>query len=505
MPLGRTPVLNDDLPRGTGNFIDMSETIGIPNTHGFVDPRTGENSEDSNQRAGAISKAIPPPRTFNFPPPNNPNAQKVSSSGNSPGAYASLIRGLIADSNSEYRDELEKKLDCRIQASLQEGFSKIIQEMKKINMSDKGSEVIDSLGSGEREKGSDDLPKASERESINAKSITQRRLDFQWPAMNLDNSEHTSPRSMPITEGPEQGYNRNRIPAKTALNIDKWDISFDGNVDKMDIEEFVFRIEYMQKYHNCSWNDLRGEFHKLLKGDAKDWYWLLVQHKNINTWGELKKELRVQYGSGRSEYEFMRDFEERRQRPGETIDEYFQAMRKLRCRLRNPLPEYEVVRIIKRNLRQNISQIVYPIQVFSVEHLRNECKEVERNYFRKEHNNTTHSQPRYHNVRRQIDELAEEPPIETKVTHSVEEVRYDSEKNNAEIQIRNNLVCWNCKSVGHIFIDCPCVQRNLFCYKCGLTGVVTPTCPRCAENRSRSVRKMAESHSTKKTADPLLD
>lgn len=79
-------MLSDDLPRGTGDFIDMPETIGIPNAHGLVDPRLGENSEGSNHRTGAVSKAIEPPRTFNFPPPNNPNAQRESSSGNSPGA-----------------------------------------------------------------------------------------------------------------------------------------------------------------------------------------------------------------------------------------------------------------------------------------------------------------------------------------------------------------------------------------------------------------------------------
>lgn len=172
------------------------------------------------------------------------------------------------------------------------------------------------------------------------------------------------------------------------------------------IEEFIFRVEYLQKYHSCQWHELQGEFHKLLKGDAKDWYWLLVQHKSIDSWEDLKKALRLQYASNRIEYEFMPDFKERRQIPGESIDAYFQAMRKLRSRLRTPLPEYEVIRILKRNIRQCISQIVYPIQVFSVEHLRDECKEMEKNYFKRDLSTTLTGNNRYMQ-RKQLDEIVE--------------------------------------------------------------------------------------------------
>ncbi|XP_037808303.1 uncharacterized protein LOC119601438 [Lucilia sericata] len=52
---------------------------------------------------------------------------------------------------------------------------------------------------------------------------------------------------------------------------------------------------------------------------------------------------------------------------------------------------------------------------------------------------------------------------------------------------------------GHVFKECPSMQRNLFCYKCGLNGVVTTTCPNCSENLQASVRKPVESRSTQTT------
>lgn len=117
----------------------------------------------------------------------------------------------------------------------------------------------------------------------------------------MNQSGQTTPTNIQFRNRDETENNRFQLSHKNQLRIDK-DISFDGNIDKTNAEEFIFRIEYLEKYHNTTWSELQGEFHKLLKGDAKDWYWLLVQHKNIHSWEELKKELRAQYSSNRTEF-----------------------------------------------------------------------------------------------------------------------------------------------------------------------------------------------------------
>ena len=155
--------------------------------------------------------------------------------------------------------------------------------------------------------------------------------------------------------GQEEGEDQNnngglyigrQFPERVSIRLDKWDISFDGNTEKLCIEDFIFRIEYLQQYHACPWKEILGDFHRFLKGEANDWFWLMVRHKVIRSWEDLKKELLLEYGSNRSGYEFMRDFEERRQRPGESIDAFFHVMKKLRSRLKTPLPDYEVARYL---------------------------------------------------------------------------------------------------------------------------------------------------------------
>ncbi|KAI8119862.1 hypothetical protein CVS40_8795 [Lucilia cuprina] len=355
-----------------------------------------------------------------------------------------------------------------------------------MSVTSKISDGIESLDSEEVEKPTQMAPTKRKHEN---QPFPQRRLDFRESNSNT-----------PLENGSPQSFYPTSRPIKNPISVDKWDISFDGNIEKLYIDDFIFRIEYMLKYHNYSWQDLKGEFHKLLKGDAKDWYWLLVQQRPIESWDELKKSLRVQYGSIRSEYELLRDFEERRQQQGESIDDYFLAMRRLRARLRNPLPEYEIIRIIKRNLRQNISQIVYSVQVFSVEQLRDTCKEVERNYFRKQSFNIP--QTRYVLPRRQVEEVEVEIDRE-KEMEVVEEIKYkvDNTYNKSDTVTTERILCWNCRLPGHLFTDCPSIQRNLFCYRCGLIGVVTPVCPNCSGNKRGGVIKTAESRSTQTTAE----
>ena len=88
--------------------------------------------------------------------------------------------------------------------------------------------------------------------------------------------------------------------------------------------------------------------------------------------------------------------------------------------------------------------------------------------------------------RRHIEEIHENQKEELEI---IEEIKYPPKNIKTNLPPRNiqDIVCWNCRSSGHLFMDCHSMQRNLFCYKCGLLGVITPKCPKCSGNDTRSV------------------
>lgn len=59
-------------------------------------------------------------------------------------------------------------------------------------------------------------------------------------------------------------------------------------------------------------------------------------------------------------------------------------MGQIRSKLVQPISEYDMIKIMKKNVRDNIARIVYPIPVNSVEQFRIESNEGERNFLRRE-------------------------------------------------------------------------------------------------------------------------
>lgn len=300
--------------------------------------------------------------------------------------------------------------------------------------------------------------------------------------------------------GPPETQNR-ALVNRSELNIEKWGISYQGHRDAMTIEDFLFRLEYLKEHYRCSWGEILRDFHRLLSGEAREWYWLYIRSNRNLDWPSLQFALQRQFASQQTDFELMREITERKQKPTETIDEYFHAMGILRSRLRNPIPEYEMVRLMKGNLRESLAKLVYPIAVYSIEQLRMECKEVERCFPRKERMPQGGFVPRACHVNEIINQVNEQEPPGDEGQASVEELRYQrvtKHPSNRDASSRKNLTCWNCGAEGHVFTDCMSLQRRIFCFKCGKLDVITPKCPVCnqAGNAKRNATTAGVSRST---------
>lgn len=270
---------------------------------------------------------------------------------------------------------------------------------------------------------------------------------------------------------------RERYEAR--IRVDRWGLQFDGDSSRLAVEVFIFRLEHMQSRYGLPWDEILRDFHLLLSGAAKNWFWLHIKTNADLNWISLRKALLQQYQSARSDMEIMRDLVERKQLPGETIDAYFHAMSDMRARLTQNVPEDQMVRMIKANMKESISKYVWSMPVSTVNDLRIECREAEKTFGRRERPTV----PIQNRFTRQVNEIEV----------SIIESEAESEEEIAALQVqkapmRKKLTCWNCgKEDEHTWWDCPLTELKVFCFRCGKPDVKRISCPNCQGNPPRSL------------------
>ncbi|KAM8702729.1 hypothetical protein ACLKA7_000859 [Drosophila subpalustris] len=80
----------------------------------------------------------------------------------------------------------------------------------------------------------------------------------------------------------------------------------------------------MQRVYNVPWSDIIRDFHALVEGRPSDWFWTHVRTAPILDWPNLRYCLEQHFQSRKSSFEQEQDLRERKQRPGESIDDYLQ-------------------------------------------------------------------------------------------------------------------------------------------------------------------------------------
>lgn len=109
----------------------------------------------------------------------------------------------------------------------------------------------------------------------------------------------------------------------------------------------------MRAQHDVPYDQLFSDFHCLVTGNALKWYWQIVEdHADDQSFGyfELKAELLSHFKTAESDYEIIREIMERKQMPHETFDDFYSDVHNLTFRLRQKIPEKELVGILKANL-----------------------------------------------------------------------------------------------------------------------------------------------------------
>lgn len=267
------------------------------------------------------------------------------------------------------------------------------------------------------------------------------------------------------------------------IKVERFGLNFSGKPNTLSVEDFIYRLEYFQRHYRLEWDDILNEFHILVSGPAYEWFWLQQKTNNVSNWESLKHALIERFKTRRTCFEEMRDLLERKQLPGETIDSFFHDVNLMRSKLERPVSEYEMISLVKKNLRKSLSSIVYSMPVSSLEQLRVECLEIERTFFKKDP--IPHPVP-LNNRPIRVSEIQDEPIVFE---------NFEEPDDLAEVSaITTQLKCWNCQIAGHGFRDCSSSQRNLFCFKCGRQNTITPKCANCSTGNSRKNMVAAGNH-----------
>ncbi|XP_065364507.1 uncharacterized protein LOC135957649 [Calliphora vicina] len=263
------------------------------------------------------------------------------------------------------------------------------------------------------------------------------------------------------------------------FKLAKWGVKFDGTNKTMNVQEFIFRVGALRRDYSCSDDEILRTFHLLLEGPALDWYWDYRKMVHINTWEELEKALLAQYRRFEQEHEVQMKILNRRQLPQEAFDDFYNAVIKLRNQQQHPYAEEQLVEIMRGNLKPSLAQMMFSMRLKTLSEFGREVRRAE--------NLIANQRQLYQraNVTHRVNELVCEDEDLSLIDLEIDGIRSTS-----------HYTCWNCKVVGHSFVDCPEPINRQFCFRCGKDNVVAPKCPKCQGNRFRNPSQTGETRST---------
>lgn len=304
-------------------------------------------------------------------------------------------------------------------------------------------------------------------------------LSRQYSNMSQNRQTHSNSNQPPYNHSLFSSNSSNFNTDKVTSIIQNWGLKFDGSPNTIHIEEFLYRLSTLTKDNfNGDFSLVCKNLHILLSGKAGAWLWRYRKQVDVIEWDDFCDAIRFQYKDYKSTFDIREEIRNRKQRPGESFDSFYEAVSGIVDRLPSPFSDRELIEILTRNLRPDIRHELLYVPVNSIPHLRKlvQMREsflndeyVKRNFSIR---NTPTNLPR-----RQIAELGVISDSSECLDSSVDAI-HKSEK-----AVR----CWNCDQLGHYWEDC-LDERSIFCYGCGEKNVYKPQCQKCHARRTKNFK-----------------
>ena len=269
-------------------------------------------------------------------------------------------------------------------------------------------------------------------------------------------------------------------PSMVSKIITNWKLTFDGSIDGISVNEFIYRVNSLTR------TTLRGNFdalcenaHILFEGKAKRWYWRYHHSVTDLDWMDICDDLLRNFKDFRSDFEIKESMRTRKQKIGESFESYLDGILKIADSLRTPLPEHELVPLVIRNLNADTRLALLHLDITTISDLRKACRRRE-NFYAEVQSKAQLSYRGFHQKSNFVRHANAELEIDN--TTLDENVSVEA------LRTKDSIVCWNCDTSGHSYKNCV-KPRRVFCYGCGLLAYFLPNCPKCniSENRQKDV------------------
>lgn len=166
------------------------------------------------------------------------------------------------------------------------------------------------------------------------------------------------------------------------LPINQWGISFNGVSDKISIERFLNRAQFLAEQNNMPLERLSVDIVTILSGIAREYYWLIQEacHPTKTTWNHLKRALIHRFKSSLNDYDIKGVMKNRKQNceKNESFSEFLSDILGMSLSLEHPLSEPDLINLLIENMRPGL-HIELAGEVFrTVSDLEARCRAKER-------------------------------------------------------------------------------------------------------------------------------
>lgn len=320
-------------------------------------------------------------------------------------------------------------------------------------------------------------------------------IGFMQPEYNSEfprpSASHSTSFSNPT---PQRHFGNDFYPRPHMNRIPKWNISFDGINSKLDVHDFIRRLEITATNDYFPVDNLCRVIQHFVTGIAEKWLWTYFRLNQNPTWAELRAALLTRFTSHESERANRRFIEQKEQGAKESFNSYLLEMQTLNGHLSTPFSDDELLSIIRERMSPALQNATLTSNFDSLESLRVVCQRYERLWKLTNFDPRVGSSNIKSSSKPSVNEISRDCEIPLNFSSMLVENVESGENIMSEIAALNSResrdrgerglypICWNCDDIGHKIDECKRPLKKYVCRQCG------SKCPSCVKRYLENFR-----------------